>query len=316
LSAAVATAMGLSHVKGVLLHGAPGTGKTLIARELAKALNASSVKIVNGPEIMDKFVGEAERNIRNLFVDAEEEWKIKGPDSGLHVVVFDEIDSIAKPRGSLIGDGSGVRDSCVNQLLSKIDGIQEFANILVIGLTNRKDLIDPALLRSGRLEVHVEIKAPDQTGREEILAILMRPFVTAGAVEAIEAQRMIMFFASPTYTDSWTGADLAGFLRSAVSFALKRSIAVMSGDGVYRLVKEDLFHAYLELSATINKRPSSGLVQNMRSISSVLSRLKARIRLSDKAYYRQMSRAYNAATAAAHQEGKQQHVLDNMLSGD
>ena len=208
-----------------------------------------------------------------------------------------------------------MRDSCVNQLLSKIDGIQEFANILVIGLTNRKDLIDPALLRSGRLEVHVEIKAPDQTGREEILAILMRPFVTAGAVEAIEAHRMIMFFASPTYTDSWTGADLAGFLRSAVSFALKRSIAVMSGDGVYRLVKEDLFHAYLELSATINKRPSSGLVQNMRSISSVLSRLKARIRLSDKAYYRQMSRAYNAATAAAHQEGKQ-HVLDNMLSGD
>jgi len=213
-----------------------------------------------------------------------------------------------------------VRDSCVNQLLSKIDGIQEFGNILVIGLTNRKDLIDPALLRSGRLEVHVEIKAPDQTGREEILAILMRPFVTAGAVDAIEAQRMIMFFASPTYTDSWTGADLAGFLRSAVSFALKRSIAVsgyaLSGDGVYRLVKEDLFHAYLELSATINKRPSSGLVQNMRSISSVLSRLKARIRLSDKAYYRQMSRAYNAATAAAHQEGKQQHVLDNMLSGD
>jgi vesicle-fusing ATPase len=69
----------------------------------ASALNASSVKIVNGPEIMDKFVGEAERNIRNLFVDAEEEWKTKGPDSGLHVVVFDEIDSIAKPRGSLIG---------------------------------------------------------------------------------------------------------------------------------------------------------------------------------------------------------------------
>lgn len=213
-----------------------------------------------------------------------------------------------------------MRDSCVNQLLSKIDGIQEFGNILVIGLTNRKDLIDPALLRSGRLEVHVEIKAPDQIGREEILAILMRPFVTAGAVEAIEAQRMIMFFASPTYTDSWTGADLAGFLRSAVSFALKRSIAVsghaLSGDGVYRLVKEDLFQAYLELSATINKRPSSGLVQNMRSISSVLSRLKARIRLPDKAYYRQMSRAYDAATAAAHQKGKQQHVFDNMLSGD
>ena len=165
--------------------------------------------------------------------------------------------------------------------------------------------------------MHVEIKAPDQKGREEILAILMRPFVTAGVVDAIEAQRMIIFFANPTYTDKWTGADLAGFLRSAVSFALKRSIAsgyALSGDGVYRLMKEDLFYAYLELSATINKRPSSASVQNtMRSISSVLSRLKARIRMPENAYYRQMSQAYNAAAAAVHQDGKQQqHVFDNM----
>jgi len=197
--------------------------------------------------------------------------------------------------------------------LSKVDGIQEVGNILVIGLTNRKDLIDPALLRCGRLEVQVEIKAPDQKGREEILAILMRPYVAAGSVEAIEAQRLVMFFANPKYTESWTGADLAGFLRSAVSFALKRLIAngyALSGDGVHCLQKEDLFYAYLELSATINKRPSA-LVQNMRSISSFLSRLQVLIRLPEKAYYRQINRAYNAAT---HQEGKQDILA--MLNGD
>jgi vesicle-fusing ATPase len=77
------------------------------------------------------------------------------------VIIFDEIDAIAKKRGSLDGDGSGVRDSCVNQLLSKIDGIKEANNVLVVGLTNRKDLLDMALLRAGRLEVHLEVLAPD-----------------------------------------------------------------------------------------------------------------------------------------------------------
>ncbi|KAJ1411520.1 ATPase, partial [Ochromonadaceae sp. CCMP2298] len=146
-------ALGVSHVRGLLLHGPPGTGKTLIAREIARTLNSVEPKIVNGPEIMDKFVGEAERNIRDLFEDAERDWDRYGHASPLHVIIFDEIDAIAKKRGSLDGDGSGVRDSCVNQLLSKIDGIKEANNVLVVGLTNRKDLLDMALLRAGRLEV-------------------------------------------------------------------------------------------------------------------------------------------------------------------
>ena len=205
-----------------------------------------------------------------------------------------------------------MRDSCVNQLLSKIDGIQEFGNILVIGLTNRKDLIDPALLRSGRLEVHVEIKAPGQRGREEILSILLRPFVNTGAVEIEEAQRVIAFFASPTYTDSWTGADLAGFLRSAVSFALKRTIVdgcTFSADGAYRLMKEDFFSAYLELAKTINRRPSY-VVRTLRPISSFISRLKALTLLPEKTHNNQLSKAYNLA----HREEKQ--YLIAMLSQD
>ena len=85
--------------------------------------------------------------------------------SALHVVIFDEFDAIGKKRGMMIGDGSGVRDSVVNQLLSKMDGIKKLDNILIVGITNRKDLIDEALLRPGRFEVHLEIKAPSVAGR-------------------------------------------------------------------------------------------------------------------------------------------------------
>ena len=162
--------LGISHVRGMLLHGPPGTGKTLIARKLAKFLKAAEPKVVNGPEVLNKYVGQAEENIRNLFADAEKDEKTLGENSPLHVVIFDEIDSICKSRGST-RDGTGVHDSIVNQLLSKIDGVDSLNNILLIGMTNRKDLIDEALLRPGRLEIHVEISLPDESGRVEILNI-------------------------------------------------------------------------------------------------------------------------------------------------
>jgi vesicle-fusing ATPase len=96
--------VGISHIKGILLYGPPGTGKTLIAREMAKALNSREPILINGPEIMDKYVGEAERNIRDLFKPAEEEWATRGAESELHVIIFDEFDSVAKKRGSLSGN--------------------------------------------------------------------------------------------------------------------------------------------------------------------------------------------------------------------
>lgn len=143
-------------------------------------LNAREPKIVNGPEVLDKFVGGSEANIRNLFYEAEEEEKRVrlfsecpnktispcaklnylcqqlGPNSGLHVIIFDEIDAICRPRGS-VSSTSGVNDSIVTQLLSKLDGVEQLNNILVIGMTNRKDNIDEALLRPGRLEVNFNI---------------------------------------------------------------------------------------------------------------------------------------------------------------
>ena len=147
---------GVKHIKGVILFGPPGTGKTLIAKQLSKVLRCNEPKIVNGPEVMSKYVGEAEKNIRELFSEAVLEQKEQGDESNLHIIIFDEIDAICKQRGS-VNSGTGVHDSMVNQLLSMIDGVNSLNNILVLGMTNRLDLIDEALLRPGRFEVQVEV---------------------------------------------------------------------------------------------------------------------------------------------------------------
>lgn len=149
----------------MILHGPPGTGKTLIARQIAKALNCEEPQVVNGPEIFDKYVGGSEKKIRELFAPAEREQEEKGDDSGLHIIIFDEIDAICKARGSSSNSGTNVNDSVVNQLLSKLDGVDALNNVLIIGMTNRIDLIDEAILRPGRLELHLEIGLPDRVGR-------------------------------------------------------------------------------------------------------------------------------------------------------
>ena len=111
--------IGIPHVKGILLFGPPGTGKTLIARQIGKMLNARKPKVVNGPEVLNKYVGQSEENIRKLFADAEKEYEEKAEESGLHIIIFDELDAICKQRGTK-NDGTGVGDSVVNQLLSKV----------------------------------------------------------------------------------------------------------------------------------------------------------------------------------------------------
>lgn len=214
--------LGCKHVKGILLYGPPGTGKTLMARQIGQMLNAREPKIVNGPQILDKYVGESEANIRRLFADAEEEEKRMGPLSGLHIIIFDEIDAICKARGSVAGN-TGVNDTVVNQLLSKIDGVDQLNNILIIGMTNRRDMIDEALLRPGRLEVSIEIGLPKENGRVQILNIHTRKMKANGK---LHSDVDLAEFAK--LTKNFSGAEIEGLVRAAQSCALNRLVKASS----------------------------------------------------------------------------------------
>lgn len=210
--------LGTNHVRGMLLYGPPGTGKTLIARQIAKFLRAREPKIVNGPEILDKYVGSSEAKIRELFADAEKEYKKEGENSQLHIIILDELDAICKSRGSN-RDGTGVHDSIVNQLLSKIDGVDSLNNILLIGMTNRMDMIDEALLRPGRMEVHVEISLPDENGRVEIFNIHMRKMRQSNRLgEDVSIPELAK------RAKNFSGAEIEGLVRAAQSHAMNRHV--------------------------------------------------------------------------------------------
>jgi vesicle-fusing ATPase len=219
--------LGIQHVKGILLYGPPGTGKTLIARQIGKMLNSREPKVINGPEVLNKYVGQSEENIRKLFADAEKEYKEKGDESGLHIIIFDELDAVCKQRGSGAGGGTGVGDSVVNQLLSKLDGVDQLNNILLIGMTNRMDMIDDALLRPGRLEVHMEISLPDEAGRAQILKIHTSKMrdnnVMDHDVNVLELAHL---------TKNFSGAEIGGLVKSASSFAFNRHVKVGTVAGV------------------------------------------------------------------------------------
>lgn len=219
--------LGIQHVKGILLYGPPGTGKTLIARQIGKMLNSREPKVINGPEVLNKYVGQSEENIRKLFADAEKEYKEKGEESGLHIIIFDELDAVCKQRGSGAGGGTGVGDSVVNQLLSKLDGVDQLNNILLIGMTNRMDMIDDALLRPGRLEVHMEISLPDEHGRAQILKIHTAKMRDNNVMESdVNVQELAHL------TKNFSGAEIAGLVKSASSFAFNRHVKVGTVAGI------------------------------------------------------------------------------------
>jgi len=218
--------LGVRHVKGMLLYGPPGTGKTLIARQIGKMLASREPKVVNGPEILNKFVGASEENIRNLFKDAEDDQIANGDNADLHIIIFDEIDAICKVRGRG-NDSTGVHDTVVNQLLSKIDGVNSLNNILVIGMTNRKDMIDPALLRPGRLEVHVEISLPDEKGRVQIFNIHMKKMRDSGMLDPEVTAEWLA-----SLTKNFSGAEIEGVVVAAASLALSEGVDMKTAKAV------------------------------------------------------------------------------------
>ncbi|KAJ6767092.1 hypothetical protein OIU79_022959 [Salix purpurea] len=242
----VTSKLGIKHVKGMLLFGPPGTGKTLMARQIGKMLNGREPKIINGPEVLSKFVGETEKNVRDLFADAENDQRTNGDQSELHVIIFDEIDAICKSRGST-RDGTGVHDSIVNQLLTKIDGVESLNNVLLIGMTNRKDLLDEALLRPGRLEVQVEISLPDENGRLQILQIHTNKMKENSFLAPdVNLQELA------ARTKNYSGAELEGVVKSAVSFALNRQLSLDDltkpvDEESIKVTMDDFLHAFHEI---------------------------------------------------------------------
>lgn len=218
LSDQVAEKLGVTHTRGIVLYGPPGCGKTLLARQIGKMLKCVEPKIVSGPSLLDKYVGESEKNIRDLFGDAMKDTNKRN----IHLIICDEFDALCKQRG-MTKDGTGVGDNVVNQFLSMIDGPKQLDNVLLICMTNRLDIIDEAILRPGRLEIHIEISLPDTNGRQEILNIHTRKMrennCLAPDVNITELAEI---------TKNFTGAELEGLVRSARSFAISREIDIES----------------------------------------------------------------------------------------
>ncbi|AAU11051.1 cell division protein 48 [lymphocystis disease virus-China] len=237
--------LGCKHIKGILLHGPPGCGKTLMARCIAQAFKSRPVKIVNGPELLNKYVGESEANVRKLFQEAEEEQKKAGLASKLHVIVFDEIDALCKKRGDNI-----IHDAVVNQLLSKIDGVESLNNILIVGMTNRPDLIDDALLRPGRLELKIEIGLPDKEGRLQILKVHVAKMKSCDILSPDVDLNKIA-----AETKNYSGAELEGLVRAAQSTALSRCVKVENGSTVSSVKELKVMKSDFEKSLNVDVKP-------------------------------------------------------------
>ncbi|MEM0482675.1 MAG: CDC48 family AAA ATPase [Nitrososphaerota archaeon] len=193
--------LGIEPPKGVLLYGPPGCGKTLLAKAVATEAEANFI-LINGPEIMNKYYGETEAKLREIFRRAEEE--------APSIIFIDEIDAIAPKRSEVTGE---VEKRVVAQLLALMDGLESRGQVIVIGATNRPNALDPALRRPGRFDREIEIGIPDKRGRREILQIHTRGMPLASDVDLDKLAEM---------TKGYTGADIAALCREAAMKCIRR----------------------------------------------------------------------------------------------
>jgi len=197
---------GMEPSKGVLFYGPPGCGKTLLAKSIANEC-ASNFISIKGPELLTMWFGESEGNVREIFDKARQATPC--------VLFFDELDSIASARGGNSGDGGGAGDRVINQLLTEMDGVNAKKSVFIIGATNRPDIIDPAVIRPGRLDQLIYIPLPDQGSRMSILKAALRKSPVAEDVN-------IEFLAE--HTKGFSGADLTEICQRSVKYAIRESI--------------------------------------------------------------------------------------------
>merc|ERR1712241_1207107 len=197
---------GMTPSRGVLFYGPPGCGKTLLAKAIANECQANFISI-KGPELLTMWFGESEANVRDVFDKARS--------AAPCVLFFDELDSIAKSRGGTSGDAGGAADRVINQVLTEMDGMGAKKNVFIIGATNRPDIIDPAILRPGRLDQLIYIPLPDEGSRMSILKANLRKSPVAGDVDQQYLAKM---------TRGFSGADLTEICQRACKLAIRESI--------------------------------------------------------------------------------------------
>ncbi len=195
--------MGVSPPKGVLLFGPPGTGKTLLAKAVATESEANFISI-KGPELLSMWVGESEKGVRKIFRKARQVAPC--------IVFFDELDSIAPRRGTDVG--SNITERMVNQLLTELDGVESLSDVVFIAATNRPDLIDPALLRPGRIDKLIMVPAPDEEAREAILKV---------HTKNVKLDKDVDLKVLAEKTKGFSGADLEGLVREAALLVLQKN---------------------------------------------------------------------------------------------
>jgi ATP-dependent 26S proteasome regulatory subunit len=241
--------LGIEHVKGVILFGPPGCGKTRIARSIAEIIGSKNVVIINGPEIFNKYVGESEANIRKIFENA------RANPNELCVIVMDEFESIVPIRGS----GHESSDRVVNQLLSELDGVKKMNNVIVFGLTNRIDMIDPAIMRPGRFEVKICIGLPSPAGRKEIFLIHTEGVRKNNLLSDVDFDDLV------ARTNNFTGAEIEAVVKNCMGFVLrdqidinniKASISSLGSLGVFQISHNDFVRAIAEI------KPMFGIAQD------------------------------------------------------
>merc|ERR1712188_310020 len=198
---------GMSPSKGVLFYGPPGCGKTLLAKAIANECGANFISI-KGPELLTMWFGESEANVRELFDKA----RAAAP----CILFFDELDSIARSRGGGGGDAGGAGDRVINQILTEMDGIEAKKNVFVIGATNRPDILDPAILRPGRLDQKIYIPMPDTESREGVFKANLRGTPLAPDVSLRSLAE---------HTEGYSGADIAEICKRACKYAIRDAIS-------------------------------------------------------------------------------------------